>query len=268
MKIFKEHFNSIHQMLEIVNKRPNNEAMKGSKSSHTEDEDFTMTKSWEEAIDLFQYGYKDILEEIKTGMKEEAKFQAASSRRKNILSVEGFAPHVPNAILGLPNSMIKTQSEVRKVKAISLVYSITANAGTDASEFVKSGVAALSTIHALELRGIRVNLKIMFYNAKCQNDRAFGTVNLKDYREHLDLQKLCFPVAHPSMFRRIGFKWLETLPGLKNDDWSRGYGRQMETHEVLDIKDLLKENEYLLNLEMTEECEYNVDKIIEKLQLN
>lgn len=267
MRILKEHFNSIHQMLEIVNKRSNNEVMKNQNSSQTDDEEFTLTESWEQAIDLFQYGYKDIMDEIKIGMKKETKFQAATHNRKIKTGVQGYAPHVPNAILGLPNSMIDMKSEVRKVKAISIVYSITESAGVEAEEFVKSGIAVLSTIYALELRGVRVNLKIMFYDGKSEDERAFASVNLKDYREHLDLQKLCFPVAHPSMSRRLGFKWLETVPELECNGWSYGYGSQMKTEEFFEIEGLFKQNEHFLNLDITKECDYNTDRIIEKLDL-
>jgi hypothetical protein len=241
--------------------------MKGENESTTNGEDFTLTKSWDQAIDLFQYGYVDILDELKVGMKAATKFMTPQNRRKITTGVVGFVPHVPNAILGLPNSMIHIESEVRKTKAISLVYSITGNAYVRADQFVKSGIAVLSTIHALELRGIRVSLKIMFFNARCNDDRTIGTVTLKDYREHLDLQKLTFPVAHPSMFRRIGFKWLETVPGLTDTDWSSGYGRTMDTDDVLEIKGLFGANEHFLNIPIVEECEHDVDNIINRLNL-
>jgi len=267
MRVLTEHFTSIHQMLDVTGKRRNNSVFNDTYHSRTGDKSFTMTKSWEEALHLFQYGYTDILDQIKTGMKENAKFQTPTMRRKMTTSVQGFIPHVPNAILGLPNSMIDIKSEVKKVKAISLVYSICENANINASEFVKSGISVLSTVHALELRGIRVNLKIMFYNAKHDIERALGTVDVKHFHEHLDLQKLCFPVAHPSMFRRIGFKWIETFPELKSKGWSWGYGSQMRSDEVLALKDIWKDNEYYLSLDITKKCQYDVDKIISRLKL-
>lgn len=268
MKVVKEHFQSIHQMLENINKRPKNEVMRGRESaSYTGSEDFTLTESWDKAIYLFKYGYTDILEEIKTGMKTNASFQKPVAKRRIKTHVEGVVPHIPNAILGLPNSMIHIQPNIQKTKAISIVYVKPASCMVDAREFVESGIAVLSTIHALEIRGFRVNLKVMFFNGKVGDERVFSTVDVKHYREHLDLHKLCFPIAHPSMFRRIGFKWLETTPEIEESGWARAYGKPVPVNEILEIEGLAQKNEYYISLATTKECNYNVDEIIEYLNV-
>lgn len=267
MNIIKEHFDSIHQMIQVIESRPNNDVMKGQNSSHSGDEDFTGSKSYEEAKQLFENGYTDVLEKIKIGMASDIKRNQIERRRRVTTGVVGYAPHVPNAILGVPNSMILTEAAPQKIKAISIVAGITENCGTDAKEFIRSGIAVLGVVNTLELQGYRVNLKVAFYCAECGNDRAFGTVSVKDYREHLDIQKLCFPLAHPSMFRRLGFKWLETCEGLKESCWSGGYGCQICGSEEIS-KLFLKDNEFLINLAVTKKCNYDVDKIIELLKIN
>lgn len=265
MNIVKEHFNSINEMISVIESRPNNSVMNGNHSSETNGKDFTGSNSMTEAKELFRNGYTEILPKIKTGVSANLKRTEIRNRRRVETGVIGYAPHVPNAILGLPNSMILTKQAPQKTKVVSIVVGITENCGTDASEFIKSGIAALGVVNSLELRGYRVNLKVAFYVAKCDNDRAFGTVNVKDYREHLDLQKLCFPLAHPSMFRRLGFKWLETVPGLKAS-WAWGYGQQM--HDLKFIKEnFLDEKEYFINLRITKENKYDPEKIIEYLNI-
>lgn len=266
MKIIKEHFDSIHQMLSVIESRKNNEVMSDRESSQTGDKSFTGTKSYSEAKELFQNGYTDILDKIKQGVSGNLKRTEIRQRRNVQTGVVGYAPHVPNAILGLPNSMIYTKSAPQKVKAVSIVVGITENCGTEADEFVKSGIAALGVVNALELRGYRVNLKVAFYVAQGGNERAFGTVSVKDYREHLDLQKLCFPLAHPSMFRRFGFKWLETSPEIKDTGWNWGYGSQL--HDLAFIKEnFLADNEYFINLEITKNNDYDSEKIIGYLNI-
>jgi hypothetical protein len=42
----------------------------------------------------------------------------------------------------------------------------------------------------------------------------------------------------------------------------------MQPNEVLDIKGLLADNEYYLSLEITKKCQYSVDKIIERMNVN
>lgn len=263
MTVIEEHFNSIGEMLEELNKRKKSEVMEMANESQSDNFDFSLTKDWEEAIELYQYGYLDILEEVKSKLKKEMKVQKAVKNRKVTTAVQGFVPHVPNALLGLPNSMINIKQEPKKVKAISIIYAITANAGTEAEDFIKSGISLLALINNLELQGIRVNLKIMFNNAYIEDEAVFGTVNVKGYREHLDIQKLCFPIAHPSMFRRIGFKWLETIDGLSEDDWAELYGYTIEDEEEMHERFKFKKDEYFINLQITEKCDYDVAKIAE-----
>lgn len=268
VNIVKEHFTSIRDMLSVINSRENNSVMKNEYSSSKGSYEFTGTRNWQEAIDLFENGYTDVLDKIKAGVAKGIKQTENIQKRRTSTGVVGYAPHVPNAIMGLPNSMIYTQSIAQKVKAISIVYAITENCSTDAEEFIESGIAVLNVINRLELAGYRVNLKIMFYCAECGSDRAFGTVDVKSYREHLDLKKICFPVAHPSMFRRLGFKWLETCKGLNASDWRYGYGMQIR-NAINDkfVNVMLAKNEFFMNLETTRSHNYNVDEIIESLNL-
>ena len=265
-RIIKEHFTSIHQMLSVIESRPNNSVMRNRDESRTNGKDFTGTKSYDEAISLFETGYTEILERIKTGVGSNLKETESVNRRTVRTGVVGYAPHVPNAILGLPNSMILTEQQSQKIKTVSIVVGITENCGTAAEEFIKSGIAALSVVNTLELRGYRVALKVAFWCAEGGNERAWGTITLKDYREHMDIQKLCFPLAHPSMFRRFGFKWLETSPEIQDSGWTWGYGRQLRDNKFIK-KNFLEGNEFFINLSLTKKCGYDPDKIIETMNL-
>lgn len=262
----KEHFRSINEMISVIESRPNNDIMEDEHSSSTGSKSFTGSKSYAEAKELFRNGYTEILQQIKTGVAANMKKTMTANRRRVETGVVGYAPHVPNAIQGLPNSMIYTRQAPQKTKAVSVVVGITENCDKDASEFIKSGIAALGVVNTLELRGYRVNLKVAFYVAESNNDRAWGTVSVKDYREHMDLQKLCFPLAHPSMFRRLGFKWLETAQGLKSSGWNWGYGRQINDLDFIK-ENFLDKNEYFINLDITRNNNYEPDKIIKYLNI-
>lgn len=266
MNIIREHFDSIHQMLSVIEGRSNNSIMADKHASEKSSKSFTGTNSFSEAKNLFQYGYTDVLDKIKAGTTKTNPTQIQNRRRVST-GVVGYAPHVPNAIMGLPNSMIQTNSQPQKIKAISIVYDITENCGTKAQEFIDSGIAVLNVVNNLELQGVRVSLKIMFFCAQSQSgeahdEEAFGTVTVKDYREHMDIRKLCFPIAHPSMFRRFGFKWIETVPELKSSEWNWGYGSHLKNGEKE-----CKENEFFLSLSRTKGFGYDTDKIIESFKL-
>lgn len=252
-------------MLSVITNRNNNGPMKNENSSVSNGKDFTGTNTWEEALNLYQYGFTDILERVKSGVALNLEKTNPMTRRRITTGVQGYAPHVPNSIMGLPNSMIYTEAVTMKSKTVNLIYSTTENCGTEAEVFIKSGIAVLSLVNMLELSGYRVNLNIAFYCAKEGDEYAFGTVNVKDYREHLDLQKICFPVAHPSMFRRMGFKWIETCVGLKNSGWAFGYGSQvMFSNAPKEFKD---DGSTLLDLEIVRKNQFNPEKIIESLNL-
>ena len=57
-----------------------------------------------------------------------------------------------------------------------------------------------------------------------KNEMASFTINVKQHSQKLNLLKLSFPLVHPSMLRRFGFKWLETTPDIKDRTFSKGYG--------------------------------------------
>ena len=52
-------------------------------------------------------------------------------------------------------------------------------------------------------------------------------MNIKEYRQPFNLLKIAYPLAHVSFFRRHGFRYLETLPEMKNSKFVSGYGLSM-----------------------------------------
>lgn len=255
---FIEEFKSINEMLKVIAKRKQNHSMRYRNSSTENSYDFTGTNSYEEAEELFKNGDKEKYEMIQKEFRSKVNNVRTNllPRRQVRTGVVGYAPNVPNAIMGLPNSMIYTDKVNMKSKTVSILYSITGNCYIEAKEFIKSGVAVLDVVNSLELSGYRVEVKILFFNAKECDEKLRGLVTVKNYNEHLDLLKMAFPLANPSMFRRFGFKWLETCPVEIKSDWAYGYGSDNSR------EDLTKGNIVYLNLDRTKECSYNSDGII------
>lgn len=265
MKVVEEHFSSIRELLKVLKTRTNNASMAGCHASTENNKSFTGTKDWSEAVNLFETGYTDVLPQIKSGIEKNIKATGVQNRRFVRTGAVGYAPHVPNAIQGLPNSMIYTETQPQKIKAVTIYYAPTENCGTDVEEFIKSGICALSAINTLELSGVRVNLNIVMFNATNDSDTegTFATVKVKDFREQMDVQKLCFPVVHPSLFRRFGFKWLETS-AIKENGWSWGYGHFNDKFNKI-IRENMKNNEFFITLKDTASVEYSPEKLIEKM---
>lgn len=264
--VIVEKFDSIGQMLDTIESRPNNNVMNGEHNSHDDDYDFTLTHSYEEALDLFRYGYTKPLKEIKNILDKKIANTQIKNRRIVSTGVVGYTPHVPNAILGLPNSMIDTTILPHKTKAISIIYAPVANCWTSAKELQKAGIAMMSVINTMELNGVRVNLSICPKCSARDDEYAIPMVKVKDYREHMDLKKLMFPIVHPSMFRRFGFKWLETCVGLTNTGWKWGYGHSIQ--DCKEVRDVLKldDKTKFINFYKIKDLGYDEKKIIDFLK--
>ena len=170
MNIVRENFKSLHDLMSTLEKRPNNEPMRGEDSSKSNGKSFTGTESYKEAEEIMSHGYTKILPEIKKGMVQANASMSPMQRRRVTTGVQGYAPHVPNTIQGLPNSMIRTESQMQKVKAVSIVYAMAGMANVPSSEFIKCGIVVLSIVNKLELSGCRVSLQVAFKHSKVDDE--------------------------------------------------------------------------------------------------
>lgn len=264
-----EHFNSIGSMINALRTRPENSVFKGKElSSKKNDYSFNLTHSLDEAFDLCQNGWDEKLNEVK------AQFAAATrpnkngaiDRRRTYNHVVGYAPNVPNAILGLPQSMITTDKQPQKVKVASIVYSPTGLCDVTADDLIKAGIIVLNIVNQLELNGIRVNLVLQPKGSSDDHQDTAMLVDVKSYRDPLDLRKLCFPLIHPSFFRRLGFRWLETVPGLTDTSYAWGYGSTATGRdgykEELVKAGAISENDYYLSYYIIENCKFDRDAVM------
>jgi len=259
-----ENFDNIFKLVKILEGRSNNSEMSREHSSESGSEDFTGTSSFSEALSILYNGSEEIMRKI-VAQQANVDFSEFVPRGKIETGVVGYVPHVPNAILGLPNSMIKRDVVPMKNKAIMITTSICGNCNIEASDMERAGVCILNVVNALELSGHRVKLRTSFFDAQSsgENYRTMATVDIKDYSEHLDLRKLSFPIAHPSMFRRIGFKWLETCPDIPDHSgFCSGYGHHC-SREVMKSHGMIGENEVYLDYDTIKNNSFDFKRILE-----
>lgn len=226
MKYIIDEFQNItHLMNELENRPVNTVFINEFLSSQKIDDEFrpwSGTRTYEEAEKLIKFGYDGILDQLKKGLIVPIKTENNIRRPKN--DVIGFLPNVPNAIQGLPQSMINVKAVPQKTKVVNIIYAPVSNGGTNPQEFIDAGIKMVNVISALELNGIRTNLKIAMKFSYTEDEVVAALVTVKRDSEHLNLKKICFPIAHPAMLRRFGFKWLETSPKIQSHSWTIGYG--------------------------------------------
>ena len=191
-------------------------------------------------MEIMRTGYKDPLEKMKKAILKIGQNEKAN-RPKMKNDFVGFIPHVPNTLMGLPITMINKEKQADKAKTIHLIYNVSTASKVSPNEMITGGINFISLVNSLEKQGYRVKIDIMASFATSKTLSSF-TVNVKEYGQKLNLLKLTFPLVHPSMLRRIAFKWLETNLELKDKDFTGGYGTPLSY--LMDYN-TMKESNYL-----------------------
>lgn len=274
-KLLFEHFSGVRNLVQTLGKRTQNDsAMSDEHSSGKRDTSWTGTQSLEEAFNLLEKGWEGPIKDIDRGVVKSNKDLKVSAGGMKT-GIVGFAPCVPNAILGLPNSMMTRDQVMRKNRVLTIGYANNSYCGTDAQDFVKGGIAICSIINRLELSGIRVAVKAFLYSATQSKENVFCTVDVKNWREPLDLKRVTFPLCNASWERRIGFKYLETLPNLTDYGYSCGYGTDImkklshdELHQYVVENKILDENSVYITLEDCMQNNFNIEKIMKEFGLD
>ena len=226
INIIYEEFGSLAEFVAVIGRRETNKVFEGcSQASYREGYGFTLTDTYEEATRLALDGYKEGLDQM---MSSGIRITHIENKPKNMPSVNvvGYVPHVPNAIAGNPMSMITTRQNEQKTKVITIVYHMTAHAGTNANNFVVAGKKMLDVITTLETQGYRVGLNVMGAYTE-SSEWAINGVQVKHWRQPSNPLKISYALIHPSFFRRHGFRWLETTPELTDRSFQNGYGRTL-----------------------------------------
>lgn len=165
--------------------------------------------SYDKALELLRVGYQHTVEKLQTALKASA--TGVSKRIKFENNVHGFAPVVPLALKGVPNSMINTTIKQIKCKVVDIYYDMGIAGFNDADTIIKAGQKMLGAIIALEKQGYRINLNAI----QCYSDSKgvdILSVKVKSADKPLDIKRVSFPLTHPAFFRVIGFDWQSKSP--------------------------------------------------------
>ena len=236
-----EHFNSIYDFEKALQK-PVNEFFIGREESHQKDFDFTKTESYEEADGFLKNGWNAEIENIEHELKKFSN-TITVKRSRQIKSVAGYAPCVPNAIRGVPKSMIATElvNRIEKRRFVHIIFNNTATGFTESDVLMKSGLTVLKLALVLDRMNVRTKIDIS-PKMSIKGNSCYGcTVSIKDYRQPFNISKIAYPLAHVSFFRRHGFRYFETLEGFSNSEMARAYGSSVVMHKDEQIvKDYFK----------------------------
>lgn len=230
--IEKNHIVQYESMKEFDDKLKSENHVGGrSDSSNDGDKSFTGTASFNEAEDLRKYGDKKSKEKImKVKETTDKVFEKYAGQKVKLFNdVVGFQPIVPNAILGLPLSMVNQKRLPRKVKTIDIFYNASIAWHVDREDIELKGAYVLSAIDALERSGYRVNLHVGSISMNGRYPSGYF-INVKKAEQPLNLLKVAYYLVHPSFLRRTSFRIKENEESIE-DCTNSGYGSNKDFGE-------------------------------------
>lgn len=176
-------------------------------------------ESYDKALELLNGGYNVKFRDLK-----KKKINAIQTQGKRISfqnNIVGYAPIVPLALIGVPQSMQDMTMKPIKAKVLDVYYDATFTAGTSSEEIINVGEKILRAIINLEMQGYRINLyACQTYSEGDIIDMLL--IKLKSSNQPLDMKRQAFPLTHTAFFRVIGFDWISKTP---NGTYRWGYGR-------------------------------------------
>lgn len=224
-------YQSMNEFYTYLCETPFNEAFRWNNHSSVEtSESFSGTKSFEEAVDLMKNGWQDMSQRLTQTLKAKQSQMQMVQRRKMVNDVAGFQPIVPLYLAGAPNNMVSQKMVPVKQKVINITKSVSYACFVEKEQIIEESIKALQVVKKIEAMGYRVNLNIAI--GTLESDREiYAKVRIKSANEKLNISKTAFPLVHPSMLRRLYFRFVEVYPEVTRS-FVHGYGRPASTEQM------------------------------------
>lgn len=220
--LHKQEFNSINEFYKYICDTPFNDAFRWAKHSSVDGSaSWTKTSSFDEAVDLMRNGWTDMAQQLTHKLKATPDMELMHQMR-TVIGVAGFQPVVPLYLAGVPTNMVSKQMVPIKQKVINVTKSIDYSSGVSADKIVEESIKAMQIIKKLESQGYRANLYIAI-GSFSGGTEIVCKVKIKSANEKMNISKVAFPLVHPSMLRRLFFRWIEVNPHVTKS-FVHGYG--------------------------------------------
>ena len=214
--IYITEYNSISEFVTEINALPNNRFYPyeaSSQRSEREGGTFYGTVSYQQATQMLIQGWDSAAKKMATKVKMTNSISAVSRTSKPSYGVVGSQASVPRYLQGIPTNMVSRQTTYSKQKVVTITKGISYSARWTTDQILEECIKALQIIQSMENNGQRVRLNVMLASTG-DNDRCHHVckVCIKQPDERLNISKMSFALAHPSMLRRFFFKWFEVDP--------------------------------------------------------
>lgn len=262
MKYFTKKFENVNALVTYLDSAQTQPNFGWCCESQSHDADFYGYDSYEQARERLVNGDQELCKLVKYTDKLDINATGVGIRKKVVTRVAGFAPHVPNFIAGIPNNMLWVEEHRLPSKVLTIIYNVGCSGDRDATEVAHTSARLFSAIMSLERKGYRLNLYVASAQEK-SSQRTCMLVKIKEAGQHMDALKMCLPMISPAMNRRFGFRYRETMPGLK-ECWVGGYGRSLRGD---DFRETLDDNHIKYDIAIASQDIRNVESVDELVSL-
>lgn len=243
-------FSSIGELLEFLTNTPSNGKYPGDSNDKDKSaERFTMTKTFDEAFSLLLKGWTHASEKMTNALKTRPQ-PAPIKRQRSVYSVAGHTASVPRYLQGIPTNMVSSVPDRRKQPVVVINHSICYASRWKAEDIMEEGIKALQVVQAIEASNRNVKLNIICISKDDEYKRGFK-VTIKQPGERLNISKMAFPLAHPSMLRRMFFRYMEVEPDMPrqffayghpcNSECEKFYPEELFIPEKVDVEKIFSE---------------------------
>lgn len=215
--IYITEYNSLSEFITEINSLPNNRFYPNDHSSERKEReggDFYGTTDYKQATEMLTHGWDAAAKKLAEKVKPTNTIQAVARSSKPVFGVVGSQASIPRYLQGIPTNMASRQTIYTKQKIVTITKGISYSARWTTNQILEECIKALQIIQSLENGGHRVRLNVMLVTTCDDHPTKHNAckVCIKQPDERLNISKMSFALAHPSMLRRFFFKWIETDP--------------------------------------------------------
>lgn len=170
------------------------------------------SRNLDDAIEICEKGWAEKAKRLTTKIKTYTTTSDFTKYQKRFVDQAGFQPIVPLYLAGMPNNMMNSKFDQKKQKIITITKSVGYRGEVSSRQIEEESLKTLSIVQMLESKGYRINLNICNTWRASNNNTITLKVNIKKANEKLNISKVAFPLTHPSMLRRLIFRFREIIP--------------------------------------------------------
>lgn len=227
-------FGSLNEFYDYLCNTPFNSAFRWAEHSSVDSsiyqQKWTQTESFDEAVLLMKRGWSDMAQKLVNKLKVIDKKTAMVAKRRSVNGVAGFHPVVPLYLAGVPTSMVSYKMVPVKQKVVNITKLFNYNSGVSSETIIDESIKVLQVVRKLEAQGYSVNVNVAFGSSSGGRNIA-ASIRIKNANERLNISKVAFPMVHPSMLRRLMFRYIEVTPNATKG-YVGGYGTPVSKSEM------------------------------------